>query len=75
MRHESKSLIKKVIMWRILSIVITYAAIIIYLGDVKSATWFTLFLHLLLTIANYIFEILWSIFFKKKAINTSNKSM
>ena len=59
MNYDDKGIIKKVILWRILSIVITYAAIIVYVGDVKSATWFTIFLHLLLTIANYIFEILW----------------
>lgn len=59
MNYDDKGIIKKVILWRILSIGITYVAIIVYVGDVKSATWFTLFLHLLLTIANYIFEILW----------------
>lgn len=59
MSDDSSRLIKKVIVWRILSIGITYVAIIIYMGDIKSATWFTIFLHLLLTIANYIFEILW----------------
>jgi len=56
---DASLLVKKIILWRIISIVLTYLAIFLFTGDVKSATWFTLFLHLLLTIANYIFEILW----------------
>jgi uncharacterized membrane protein len=56
---DASLLVKKIILWRIISIALTYLAIFLFTGDVKSATWFTLFLHLLLTIANYIFEILW----------------
>ena len=52
--------LKKVIMWRIVSVSLTYLITFIYTGDLKSATAFTLFLHAVLMAANYIFEILWN---------------
>ena len=52
--------LKKVIMWRIVSVSLTYLITFIYTGDLKSATAFTFFLHGVLMTANYIFEILWN---------------
>ena len=52
--------LKKVIMWRIVSVSLTYLITFIYTGDLKSATAFTLFLHAVLMAANYIFEIIWN---------------
>ena len=49
----------KVIIWRIISISITMAVMLALTGDVKSATSLTLFLHFVLTIANYFFEFFW----------------
>ena len=51
--------LKKVILWRILSIALTYFVTYAYTGDIKSATGFTAILHLVLMAANYIFEICW----------------
>ena len=56
---KAKSLLRKVIIWRFISIGLTYLATFLFTGDIKSATSFTIFLHLVLMIANYIFEILW----------------
>ena len=52
--------LKKVIMWRIVSVSLTYLITFIYTGDLKSETAFTLFLHAVLMAANYIFEIIWN---------------
>ena len=46
----------KVISWRLISISITLVVMWLITGDVKSATGFTVFLHFLLTGANYAFE-------------------
>ena len=51
--------LKKVILWRILSIALTYFVTYAYTGDIKSATGFTAILHLVLMAANYILEICW----------------
>jgi len=51
--------LKKVILWRILSIALTYSVTYAYTGDVKSATGFTAILHLVLMASNYMFEIYW----------------
>ena len=56
---KTKSLLRKVIIWRFISIGLTYLVTFLFTGDIKSATSFTIFLHLVLMIANYIFEILW----------------
>jgi len=56
---KAKSLLRKVIIWRFISIGLTYLVTFLFTGDIKSATSFTIFLHLVLMIANYIFEILW----------------
>ena len=50
-----KSRLAKVISWRAISISITMIVIWFFTGDIRAATSLTFFLHILLTIANYIF--------------------
>ena len=52
-------LMKKVIMWRCISILVTLAVMYVCTGDVKSATGITLFLHVFLIVGHYAFEVLW----------------
>jgi len=66
---KNKEVLKKVIAWRVISIIITYIVMLIYIGDALAATWFSVFLHLFLTCSNYIFEIAWERFFSKKVLN------
>lgn len=56
---KNKDTLRKVIAWRVVSIIITYIVMLIYIGDARVATWFSIFLHLFLTAVNYTFEILW----------------
>jgi uncharacterized membrane protein len=51
--------LKKVIAWRIVSILLTYVFTFAYTGNIKTATAFTIFLHAILLIANYVFEIVY----------------
>ena len=59
---EPGNLIKKVIAWRLISIMITLAVMYAVTGDVKSASGITLLLHVLLTMCHYSFEKLWAKF-------------
>ena len=54
-----KNRLIKVISWRIISVSITMIVMLMVTGNVKEATGLTLFLHTLLTIANYFFETAW----------------
>ena len=54
-----KSRIVKVVSWRIVSVTITILVMWLFTGNVREATGLTLFLHALLTIANYLFEMFW----------------
>ncbi len=56
---KDKELLKKVVAWRLISILITLAAMYVMTGDVGSATGITLSLHALLTTAHYGFEKIW----------------
>jgi asparagine N-glycosylation enzyme membrane subunit Stt3 len=51
--------LKKVILWRLMSVLLTYVFTFAYSGSIKTATAFTLFLHVILMTGNFIFEILW----------------
>ncbi len=55
--------IKKVISWRIVSILITIIIMLIFTGNIREATGLTFFLHVALTIANYAFETVWDRFY------------
>ena len=54
-----KNRIVKVVSWRVISVSITMLVMWLFTGDIKEATGLTLFLHTLLTIANYLFETAW----------------
>jgi uncharacterized membrane protein len=51
--------IKKVVVWRVISVSLTYLLTYLMTGSIKEATGFTLLLHLVLMTTNYIYEILW----------------
>jgi len=59
------NLVKKVVMWRCISILVTLGVMYVAIGDAKSATGITLFLHALLTVGHYVFERLWEKLYKK----------
>ena len=65
-KKESRDLIIKVILWRIISVIVTIAFMWVFVGDIKSATWASLFLHAILTFLNYNFELFWEKQFSKK---------
>ena len=52
-------LLKKVVIWRCISIFVTLLVMFITTGDVKSATGITLLLHFLLVACHYAFERFW----------------
>ncbi len=54
-----KNHLLKVICWRMISILITMVVLWIATGSIKEATGLTVGLHLLLTVANFGFEISW----------------
>ena len=62
---KAKSLLRKVIIWRFISIGLTYLVTFLFTGDIKSATSFTIFLHIVLMISNYAFEIIWNKYEKR----------
>jgi uncharacterized membrane protein len=51
--------IKKVVVWRVISVSLTYLLTYLMTGSIKETTGFTLLLHLVLMTTNYIYEILW----------------
>jgi uncharacterized membrane protein len=59
-------LILKVVIWRVLSILITLVTLYAITGDTQETTWITLLLHTLFTIGHYTFELAWGRFFKPK---------
>ena len=58
-RGKQIKTLKKVIAWRAVSILLTYAFTFAYTGSVKTATAFTLFLHAILLTGNYVFEVVY----------------
>ena len=49
----------KVIIWRILSILMTLVVLYVVTKDIQETTWITVLLHTVFTIGHYIFEVLW----------------
>ena len=49
----------KVIIWRLVSIIITLIILSLVLGNPKSATGVTILLHVILTACHFAFENLW----------------
>ena len=54
-----KSRVIKVIVWRMISILLTLSFLFLLTGDVKTATGVTLLLHCILTVAHFVFEAAW----------------
>ena len=52
-------LVKKVVAWRVISILLTLVIMYVVTGDVKSATGITFTLHIVLTACHYAFEKCW----------------
>jgi len=52
-------LILKVVVWRIISILITLIVLYAVTGDTQETTWITILLHTLFTIGHYVFELVW----------------
>ena len=59
----------KVIVWRILSILMTVGVLYVITGDAQETTWITILLHTLFTIGHYIFELVW----ENKLIGDNNE--
>ena len=57
---EPRDILKKVIAWRLISILVTMLVLFVSTGDVKSATSITIFLHIILMSCHYGFEKLWA---------------
>ncbi len=52
-------MIKKVLIWRIISIIISTIILYLLTGDLKSASNNTLVLSGILVISHWVFEVLW----------------
>ena len=61
-RLKMSNLVVKVLLWRVISIIATLMIMLAYLGDIKTATGLSVFLHFVLTILNYGFEVAWEKF-------------
>ena len=57
---KSRDILKKVIAWRLISILVTMLVLFVATGDIKSATGITVFLHAVLISCHYVFEKLWA---------------
>ena len=64
--------LKKVIAWRMVSILLTYAFTFAYTGSIKTATAFTFFLHAILLTGNYVFEIVYEKMIESNRQKTNN---
>lgn len=51
--------LKKVVLWRIISVTLTLMVLLFATGSVSSATGTTLVLHAILILAHYLFEGRW----------------
>ena len=56
---KGKDILKKVILWRIISIILALTTIWMVEGDLKEATFITVLLHVILIISHWIFETIW----------------
>ena len=61
-----KDKILKVVVWRIISILITFCVLALVTGNVRAATGITVFLHVILTGCHLAFETLWERLVLKK---------
>jgi|ETNmetMinimDraft_26_1059896.scaffolds.fasta_scaffold533880_2 uncharacterized membrane protein len=59
----------KVIVWRIISVLLTLLVTFIMTGDVRSATEMTVLLHIVLMLAHYCFEAVWKKKYENKDVS------
>ena len=59
MLEKSLLRLKKVIWWRIFSIILTMVILYIIQQDIKQATYATIFLQIIHVIAHWFFEYVW----------------
>ncbi len=59
----------KVIIWRIISVLLTLLVTLIMTGDVRSATELTVLLHIVLILAHYCFETAWKKKYENKDVS------
>ncbi len=64
MNWQSEERLKKVLCWRLCSIVITLLTTWAFTGSIKQATHFTVMLHMILVTSHYVFETMWDKRFK-----------
>lgn len=67
MMSDHKILLTKVILWRAISVSITYGFFLALTGDFSSSGFSTIILHIILMASNYIFEVFWKRYFNKDA--------
>ena len=63
---DTKKLWVKVIVWRLISIVLTLVTTYLYTGDISKASGLTMVLHAVLIVGHYLFERFWD------GLNTRN---
>jgi len=56
---RSKDILKKVMVWRVISILITLIVTFLYTGNIQESSELTFVLHLLYLPCHYVFERLW----------------
>jgi len=59
-RGRQINTLKKVFLWRIISASITYLMMLFLTGNTQTATWFTLYLHVILMMTHFLFEKIWN---------------
>jgi len=67
MTQFMNNLLFKVLLWRLISIVLTLATTYFYSGDIREASGLTMVLHAVLIVSHYVFEKGWLHFTDKVA--------
>jgi len=60
-------IVVKVIIWRVISIILTLLVTFLMTGDVKTATSMTILLHTLLIMVHFCYEMVWMKYEDKKS--------
>ena len=56
---STQNLLVKVLIWRVVSIMLTLLTTYLYTGDIKEASGVTMILHAVLIVGHYLFEYFW----------------
>lgn len=60
------NLVLKVVLWRIISILMTLVVLYAVTGDTQETTWITILLHTLFTLGHYVFEVVWAKLYEER---------